>query len=107
MKLRNSVLAMLLLLLPAVSSADSDPTAPLGVVPSNLPAKERGQRLPTLDAILCSADGHCSVVLNGKSANKGQRVNGYTVAHINEERVTLTRGGKRWVLTVFNEQVVQ
>ncbi|MDF2183408.1 MSHA biogenesis protein MshK [Grimontia hollisae] len=103
----NSVLTMFVLLLPLTALANSDPTAPLGVTPSRQPTPKKVYRLPELDAVLCSADGHCSAVFNGKRTTQGQRINGYTVAQINGERVTLTRNGKRWALTVFNEQVVQ
>lgn len=107
MKLLNSVLIMFSLSLPITSLAESDPTAPLGFTPSSQPAKKKVYRLPKLDAILCASDGSCSAVLNGKSVRKGQSINGYIVSQINEERVTLSRGGKRWALTVFKEQVVQ
>ncbi|CZF78436.1 MULTISPECIES: hypothetical protein [Grimontia] len=107
MKLLNSVLVLFSLLLPITSLASGDPTAPLGFTPPKQSAKAKVYRLPKLDAILCATDGICSAVLNGKNVGKGQNINGYIVSQINEERVTLSRGGKRWALTVFNEQVVE
>ncbi|WP_407331519.1 MSHA biogenesis protein MshK [Enterovibrio sp. 27052020O] len=108
MKVLNKLAVLFAMsMMPFLVFADNDPTAPLGYQAPSQAKKATTQRLPNLNAILCSSDNRCSAVMNGRSLTAGQSINGYVISAINDSSVTLKRGERRWSLTVFNEQVVQ
>lgn len=85
--------------------AAQDPTAPLGwqvPVKKHSPARAR---LPQLQGIVCDQLGSCTVILNNKPVEMGQRVSGYTLTGIQDDYVTVTRGGKTWRLELFADIV--
>ncbi|KXF80025.1 MSHA biogenesis protein MshK [Enterovibrio coralii] len=103
----NYLCVSLLAIMPVIAQANVDPTAPLGYHAPTKVQKKTTVRLPALDAIMCSSEDVCTAVLDGESAVEGQTVRGFAISAINENRVLLKRGNKRWSLTIFNEQVVQ
>lgn len=97
------------LLMPFLSLAQSDPTAPIGFdAPVSTTVKKKAvARRPRLEAILCNEGQPCSAILNGREVTTGQSINGYRISAIAEDSVTVTRGNRRWSLVLFNEQVKQ
>ncbi|WP_305403117.1 MSHA biogenesis protein MshK [Photobacterium leiognathi] len=97
--------AALLLSFGSVSvSAAQDPTAPLGWVASGKSQAKGQPRLPQLQSIICDS-AQCSVILSGEVVSLGGRVNGYTLTHVSDSSVTLSRGGKKWHLALFAENI--
>lgn len=109
MRLKSEVLLLVSsLLMPQISMAQSDPTAPIGfAAPAKKSAQPPKSRVPGLQAILCNEKQQCSAILNGREVTQGQSINGYVISGINENNVTVTRGDRHWSLQLFNEQVKQ
>ncbi|WP_407676589.1 MSHA biogenesis protein MshK [Photobacterium obscurum] len=87
------------------AQASQDPTAPLGW---QAPAKKQSStrtRLPQLQSIVCDEFSSCTVILNNVAVELGQRVSGYTLTEIQDDHVTVTRGGKKWRLELFADIV--
>ena len=85
--------------------ASQDPTAPLGW---QAPAQKRTvtkTKLPQLQGIVCRELSTCTVILNNVSVERGERVSGYTLTDIQDDHVTVTRGGKKWRLELFADIV--
>lgn len=87
--------------------AGSDPTAPLGERSSQQPQPVEESVLPKLQAVLCAIGNPCHAVLNGQVVNVSERVNGYRVVSIEEDHVKVSKDGKNWALSVYNQQVIQ
>lgn len=86
--------------------ASQDPTAPLGwQAPAKKQTSQRA-RLPQLQGIVCDDLGSCTVILNNVPVELGQRVSGYTLTDIQDDHVTVTRGGKKWRLELFADIVI-
>ncbi|UTZ42343.1 MSHA biogenesis protein MshK [Vibrio campbellii] len=90
------------------SLASHDPTAPLGwskPVAEQAKPKAKQHRLPTLNSIVCKPSTPCVAVLNNRIVESGAKLNGYQVASINSECVTLKRGDRQWKLELFGLNV--
>ena len=88
--------------------ANQDPTAPLGwTKPATEQAKPKAKqyRLPTLNSIVCKPNTPCVAILNDRIVEPGAKLNGYQVASINSEFVTLKRGNRQWKLELFGLNV--
>ncbi|WP_104046296.1 MSHA biogenesis protein MshK [Vibrio jasicida] len=100
-----------LVLVVAVGSswANQDPTAPLGwqktATESQAKPKAKQYRLPTLNSIVCKPNTECVAILNNRIVEPGVKLNGYRVASINSEFVTLKRGDRQWKLELFGLNV--
>ncbi|WGV99970.1 MSHA biogenesis protein MshK [Vibrio sp. YMD68] len=83
-----------------------DPTAPLGWQkkdPSTSTVKKPVvYRLPRLKSIACDHVNRCNAVLNNSVVETGDKLNGYQVRQITDEKVTLVRGSKLWTLELFS-----
>lgn len=85
--------------------AAQDPTAPLGWTNNNNQVRTRPSlQVPELQSIICGSH-QCSVILNGMVVGLGGRVQGYKLIHITDNTVTLSRGGKKWHLALFAENI--
>ncbi|MCG7584299.1 MSHA biogenesis protein MshK [Photobacterium sp. OFAV2-7] len=85
--------------------ASQDPTAPLGwQTPTKKPTVTKA-RLPQLQGIVCGELSACTVILNNVPVELGGRVSGYTLTDIQDDYVTVTRGGKKWRLELFADIV--
>ncbi|WP_299019247.1 MSHA biogenesis protein MshK [uncultured Photobacterium sp.] len=87
------------------AEAAQDPTAPLGW---QVPVKKHTTtkvRLPELQGIVCGEGTSCTVILNNIPVELGGRVSGYTLTDIQDDHVTVTRGGKKWRLELFADIV--
>lgn len=92
-------------ILSGYAQASQDPTAPLGwQAPAKKQSSTRG-RLPQLQGIVCDELSACTVILNNVPIELGQRVSGYTLTNIQDDHVTVTRGGKKWRLELFADIV--
>ncbi|MFV0576258.1 MAG: MSHA biogenesis protein MshK [Vibrio sp.] len=89
-----------LLISEAVIAEQTDPTSPLNwaaplevekVEPVKKPVVKSG---PKLQSIICEQTKQCRAVISNKVVVLGDSVNGYRVANINAEKVTLNRGSK-------------
>ncbi|EJE8515776.1 MSHA biogenesis protein MshK [Vibrio parahaemolyticus] len=88
--------------------ANPDPTAPLGwQKPAEVSAKPKAKqyRLPTLNSIVCKPNTECVAIMNNRLVEQGELFNGYRVASINSEFVTLKRGSRQWNLELFGLNV--
>ncbi|WP_413112656.1 MSHA biogenesis protein MshK [Thaumasiovibrio sp. DFM-14] len=96
--------ALTLFLSTAVSATWVDPTAPLGQMP---PPKQQAKPLvaPTLEGIICVSE--CRAVLNGTSVSSGETIQGFYVAAIQSDQVTLRHGRKTLALTLFQDHIKQ
>ncbi|MEF1336967.1 MSHA biogenesis protein MshK [Vibrio rotiferianus] len=108
---KKIVLAMIIGSISAssVCAAEQDPTAPLGwekPTQANSTGK-RKYRLPTLNSIVCKPDMPCIAIMNNKIVEQGHSLNGYRIASINSEYVTLKRGDRDWKLELFRLNVKQ
>ncbi|MCK6262259.1 MSHA biogenesis protein MshK [Vibrio sp. ZSDE26] len=111
MFLRITVIAGFLFVSMFSSAADKqpegqDPTAPLGW---EKPAESKSTtqktviyRLPTLKSIACDQTKRCNAVLNNTVVKKGDKLNGYQVRQISDDKVTLVRGSRLWTLELFS-----
>ncbi|MGC9460548.1 hypothetical protein [Vibrio genomosp. F10] len=83
-----------------------DPTAPLGwqkkESSTSTAKKTVVYRLPTLKSIACDHVNRCNAVLNNSVVETGDKLNGYQVRQITDEKVTLVRGSKLWTLELFS-----
>ncbi len=97
--------AALMAMMVSTAQANQDPTAPLGW---QAPAKKQTShraRLPDLQSIICAEESNCTVIMNDVAIGLGGRVSGYTLSEINNDHVTVTRGGKQWRLELFAENI--
>lgn len=87
--------------------ASQDPTAPLGwQAPAQKRTVTKTKLPPQLQGgIVCSELSTCTVILNNVSVERGERVSGYTLTDIQDDHVTVTRGGKKWRLELFADIV--
>jgi len=83
-----SLFAILLLPLPLHADLARDPTAPLNASSSSGVAEHF-----ELQAVLKSNRGIAAIV-NGYTVKMGEKVNGWTVANIQDHSVTLSKAGK-------------
>lgn len=97
--------AALMAMLVSTAHASQDPTAPLGW---QAPAKKQAShrtRLPDLQSIICAEETDCTVIMNDVAIGLGGRVSGYTLSDIENDHVTVTRGGKQWRIELFAENI--
>lgn len=91
--------------LASVAQASQDPTAPLGWQAPTKKHTTTRVRLPQLQGIVCDELSACTVILNNVPVERGGRVSGYTLTDIQDDHVTVTRGGKKWRLELFADIV--
>ncbi len=101
----NFFSVILMMLTINTAQATQDPTAPLGW---SAPAKKQTAKrsyVPTLQSILCDEADTCTAILNNVSVGVGGKVSGYTLTHIQDDFVTVNRGGKQWRLELFADNI--
>ncbi|WP_297481614.1 MSHA biogenesis protein MshK [uncultured Photobacterium sp.] len=104
---KNITLIILLVIGFIVQSAFAaqDPTAPLGWINNNSKVRIIPRApLPALQSIICD-ERHCSVILNGTVVGLGGSIQGYKLIRVTDNTVTLSRGGKKWQLALFAENI--
>lgn len=79
-----------------------DPTAPLNFQPKKQKQVYRAA-LPKLQSIVIKS-GQPKAIMNNKEYQKGQRVNGYQVTHIDTDKVLLTYKNKTYTLTLYSQK---
>lgn len=108
---KKIVLAMIVsaIIAPSFCAAEQDPTTPLGwEKPTQTHSTgKRKYRLPTLNSIVCKPDMSCIAIMNNKIVEQGHSLNGFRIASINSEYVTLKRGDRDWKLELFRLNVKQ
>jgi len=79
----------------------TDPTAPLNFQPAKVKKLSRTP-LPQLQSIVVKA-GKQQAIIDNKSYQKGQWVNGYLVTQIKHDKVLLKHKNKIYTLTLYSE----
>ncbi|AIV06813.1 MULTISPECIES: hypothetical protein [Vibrio] len=105
---KQIIISLMLTVVAGHSWASQDPTAPLGwqkPVTEQKKPKAKQYRLPTLNSIVCKPNTQCVAILNNRIVEPGAKLNGYRVASINSEFVTLKRGDRQWKLELFGLNV--
>jgi MSHA biogenesis protein MshK len=97
--------AILMMLTTGVTQASQDPTAPLGWSAPTKKQVSKRSYVPTLQSILCDESDTCTAILNDVSIGLGGKVSGYTLTHIQDDFVTVSRGGKQWRLELFADNI--
>jgi hypothetical protein len=79
-----------------------DPTKPLNYKVNSKPKVSR-PRLPKLQSIFFDQQA-ASVIMNNKSYQTGQRVNGYLITRIKNDAVLLSYANKSYKLSLYTEK---
>ncbi|MGP8308343.1 MSHA biogenesis protein MshK [Vibrio sp. YIC-376] len=103
---KKLVVSLVVMFGAGASWASQDPTAPLDwqkpVIDVSKEKKVTKYQLPTINSIVCVSNEQCHAVMNNKLVEKGELFNGYRIAGINSEFVTLKRGNRQWDLALFD-----
>ncbi len=105
---RGKVILAWLLVSGVAQAQMQDPTAPLGWAAPAAQApsvKPVVVKVPQLHSIICVQS--CQAVLNDRVVSQGDSINGYQVARITADQVTLRRGEQQWQLALFSLDIKQ
>ncbi|WP_423839913.1 MSHA biogenesis protein MshK [Vibrio mytili] len=106
---KQLIISMFLVVAAGTAWANQDPTAPFDwqapATDSSATPQVKQYPVPTLNSIICKPNARCIAILNNHIVEQGERVEGYRVARITSDFVTLKRGNRVWELELFGLNV--